>query len=122
MGLANNQEVLRILDEYIKLDPRRYGSTRFEEIGSDVDVDLWVEDSYLVGLTQKYLSGRKLKIKNIKIDGTIDARLAEVARNAKAEQADHIYRYVNYRARMLELAQALSAAVGVSIVVDSRDL
>ncbi|WP_428249065.1 hypothetical protein [Ferrovibrio sp.] len=116
MSLIDRAFLEMVLSEYVKLDPRDGKSGAFAQLNDDVDVDLWAEDSYLVGLVLSFLKGNLPNDNCIKLNRSIDHRLSKYLDNAPPEIAMQVMAFRNYRIKMRQLANALSKASGLQIV------
>jgi len=112
-GDNSKDQLVRLFSEYKTLKIPRGGITA---VGlSELDVDLFEEDSYLAGLVDTYLRRGRLDLYAIQIDRTIDERLERAARLASGVDERYIRALNDYRSKMLELAYALECASGVSV-------
>lgn len=98
-------------DRFLALEPphrKRRGIT-------DMEIDLSEEGAYLTGLTQRVRNGSPLPVASIRLKPSIDEALRTM-RGKTEDEHGWIRDLVAYRAAMLELAEALSAASGLPIV------
>lgn len=92
-------------------------SIELENIGDllgDIQVELADEDGYLAGLVDAFLHTKKLNVKEISVNSSIDSRIEEVLRIAQ-RCCEDVIKLKGYRHKMIELANALSLASGVPI-------
>ena len=107
---SRNTLLQELFDQYVLLDPRPWP----ESLDNDVDADLWAEDTYLVGLVSSYLKSGRLSVDESVLDESIDSMLSHLVSTTGPMRRD-MERFVRYRAKMQELAEALSAATGIPL-------
>ena len=99
---------------------QRYRQTRVPIVGpnasddvGDAKVEMMLDDTYIAGYVDTFISRGKLEYSTIEIDLGPDELLAGVVRDHPNDQIVH--RLVEYRRMMLELAEMLSKQSGVPI-------
>lgn len=110
-------ELARLFQEHYDLRLPKFGSLKTDV--EEADIDLFEEDSYLVGLASSFLGRRRLghgrmKVDVIVINHTIDERL-ERAKLASEQDREILDQFKKYRESMLNLAHALGRATGVPV-------
>jgi hypothetical protein len=94
------------------------GPDASDDIG-DAKVDMMLDDTYIAGHVDTYLSRGKLDYSTIEIALHPDELLADEARDHPNDEIVH--RLIAYRRMMLELAEMLSKQSGVPIERVRRD-
>lgn len=107
---VNWEKLSQTFIRYMSLPSPRGGKF----IGNDVDVDLYQEDYYILGLVDTFMESGSMERESIVLHSSIDRILRDYDAVSESENTI-VSKFVSYRRHMVELAQALSLASNTPI-------